>query len=186
MAKKFNIHDWQAKQTQKRLDELQIKKVVDQSMNNADIGDLMNIVRNYDLGKVLNTLAVIIDRTGGMPEVAQKIADLVPGIEQKFNKDGSKNVLNPGDNEPVSSKFSEPMGEHHGDDFPKGLLKKSVNSFLGQLKKKSEIDYDKVEDIMKKHFNIDEMSTTGTGASFQAGDGEGYMTPNAFKKKNKK
>ena len=39
---------------------------------------------------------------------------------------------------------------------------------------------------MKKHFNIDEMSTTGTGASFQAGSGEGYMTPNAFKKKNKK
>ena len=26
---------------------------------------------------------------------------------------------------------------------------------------------------------------TGTGASFQAGDGEGYMTPKAFKKKRK-
>ena len=75
MDKRFDIHDWQSKQTQKRLDELQIKKVVDQSMNNDDIGVLMNIVRNYDLGKVLNTLAVIIDRTGGMPEVAQKIAD---------------------------------------------------------------------------------------------------------------
>ena len=32
---------------------------------------------------------------------------------------------------------------------------------------------------------LEEMSTTGGGASFKAGDGEGYMTPNAFKKKKK-
>ena len=31
--------------------------------------------------------------------------------------------------------------------------------------------------------DIDEMSTTGTGASFKAGSGEGYATPYAFKKK---
>ena len=43
---------------------------------------------------------------------------------------------------------------------------------------------------MEKHFSakkeIDEMSTLGTGASFNAGSGEGYMTPYAFKKKKKK
>ena len=33
---------------------------------------------------------------------------------------------------------------------------------------------------------IDEMSTLGTGTSFNAGSGEGYMTPYAFKKKKKK
>ena len=39
MAKKFNIHDWQAKQWLKnQLNEVKIKKVVDQSMNNDDIG----------------------------------------------------------------------------------------------------------------------------------------------------
>ena len=32
--------------------------------------------------------------------------------------------------------------------------------------------------------NLEEMNTTGGGASFNAGSGEGYMTPNAFKKKN--
>ena len=32
---------------------------------------------------------------------------------------------------------------------------------------------------------IDEASTTGTGASFQAGSGEAYATPYAFKKKRK-
>ena len=34
--------------------------------------------------------------------------------------------------------------------------------------------------------DIDEASMTGTGASFTAGSGAGYMTPNAFKKKKKK
>ena len=36
-----------------------------------------------------------------------------------------------------------------------------------------------------KEEDIDEMSTTGTGASFQAGSGEAYATPYAFKKKRK-
>lgn len=36
-----------------------------------------------------------------------------------------------------------------------------------------------------KEEDIDEMSTTGTGASFQAGTGAAYATPKAFKKKKK-
>lgn len=45
---------------------------------------------------------------------------------------------------------------------------------------------------MEKYFSAkktDEASTTGTGASFQAGSGEGYATPYAFgsnKRKKKK
>jgi hypothetical protein len=38
---------------------------------------------------------------------------------------------------------------------------------------------------MSKSQHMEEMNTTGGGASFNAGAGEGYMTPNAFKKKNK-
>jgi len=41
------------------------------------------------------------------------------------------------------------------------------------------------EELFHKE-DLDEMSTLGTGASFNAGSGEGYMTPNAFKKKKKK
>ena len=37
-----------------------------------------------------------------------------------------------------------------------------------------------------KEDELDEISATGTGASFQAGSGEGYATPYAFKKKRKK
>ena len=37
-----------------------------------------------------------------------------------------------------------------------------------------------------KEEDMDEISTTGTGTSFQAGSGEAYATPFAFKKKRKK
>ena len=43
--------------------------------------------------------------------------------------------------------------------------------------------------LFVKEEDIDEASTTGTGASFQAGSGEGYATPRAFgdnKRKKKK
>jgi len=168
MDKRFSIHDWQAKQTQKRLDEVKIKKVVDQSMSNADIGALMNIMRNYELGKVLNTIAVIIDRTGGMPSgAAQMVADIVPKVASEKELD-----------------------EHHAGDYNPGFLKQSVNTFLDKLKEKTKEgkDYKIVEKIMEKHFSAkkqNEASMTGGGASFQAGSGEGYATPYAFKKKKK-
>ena len=40
--------------------------------------------------------------------------------------------------------------------------------------------------VFVKEEEIDEMNVTGTGTSFQAGSGEGYATPYAFKKKRKK
>ena len=44
-----------------------------------------------------------------------------------------------------------------------------------------------VDYVMNRYkTRMEEINTTGTGTSFQAGSGEGYMTPNAFKKKRKK
>jgi len=100
------------------LNEVNIKKVIDQSMSNDHIGKLQDIIRNNNLGKILNTIAVILDRSGDAPEgAAQMIADLVVKIPEN---------------------------------------------------------------------EIDEANVTGTGASFTAGAGEGYMTPKAFSKKEKK
>tara|TARA_Y100000592_G_scaffold91756_1_gene152356 strand:+ start:363 stop:707 length:345 start_codon:yes stop_codon:yes gene_type:complete len=106
MAKKFNIHEWQAKQ---KLTELQIKKVADQSMSNADIGALMNIMRNYDLGKILNTIAVIIDRTGGMPDgAAQMVADIVPKISpvDEVSTTGTGTTISTGGSEAYATPYS--------------------------------------------------------------------------------
>jgi len=187
MTKKFNIHDWQTKQRKILLNELNIKRVVDQSMSNDDIGKLQDVIRGNDLGKVLNTIAVIVDQDGSQPELAaQKIADLVPDIidadaaiqKYHYGKDDEE--------QPVSSKSTEPMDEHHGDeDFPKQSAE--MEKFLTKLKRANKKVYDQVEDIIRKNFKKqNEASTTGGGASFNAGSGEGYMTPNAFKKKNKK
>ena len=45
----------------------------------------------------------------------------------------------------------------------------------------------KIQNVIKIFADrMNEMSTTGTGASFNAGSGEGYATPYAFKKKRKK
>ena len=45
----------------------------------------------------------------------------------------------------------------------------------------------KIQNVIKIFADrMNEMNTTGTGASFNAGSGEGYMTPYAFKKKKKK
>ena len=103
------------------LNEVDIKRVVDQSMNNDDIGKLQDVIRNNNLGKILNTIAVILDRTGDAPEgAAQMIADLVAEIPE-------------GDEE-----------------------------------------------------EIDEQNVTGTGASFTTGNSPAYATPKAFGKKKKK
>ena len=68
-------------------------------------------------------------------------------------------------------------------------VSKMVNRFIkGMAQKYDYSEQDAVFAIMAalKQRSMDEMSTTGTGASFQAGAGAGYATPYAFKKKRKK
>tara|TARA_B110000977_G_scaffold46983_1_gene63877 strand:- start:6 stop:434 length:429 start_codon:yes stop_codon:yes gene_type:complete len=142
MNKPFNIHDWQAKRRlteqdefQKRQDRLtpgknpeefygdgsldKLRQTSQESMSNADIRALQVVVGDYSLNKVLNTIAVITDKTGKHDE-----ADMIKNLASKIQ------------------------------------------------------DFDQED--------LDEINTTGGGASFNPGAGEGYMTPNAFKKKKKK
>ena len=67
-------------------------------------------------------------------------------------------------------------------------VSQKVNAFIKAMAKRYDYsEQDAVFAIMAalKQRNMDEISTTGTGASFQAGAGEGYATPYAFKKKRK-
>ena len=113
MSKKFDIHEWQAKQ--RRLNE----GMSQESMSNEDITNLMVIVADYSLNKILNTMAILVD--------------------------------------------SQPNKQNEAD-----MIKKLANQIQ---------DFEPTD--------MDEISATGTGASFQAGSGEGYATPYAFKKKRK-
>ena len=86
MNKPFNIHDWQAKQRLNEADEYQKRQDAltpgknpgafygddslmskmrsQESMSNADIRALQIVVGDYSLNKILNTIAVIADKTG--------------------------------------------------------------------------------------------------------------------------
>ena len=68
-------------------------------------------------------------------------------------------------------------------------VSRKVNGFIKAMAKRYDYsEQDAIFAIMAalKQRNMDEANVTGTGASFNAGSGEGYMTPFAFKKKNKK
>jgi len=68
-------------------------------------------------------------------------------------------------------------------------VSRKVDSFIKAMADRYEYsEQDAIFAIMAalKQRNMDEANMTGTGASFNAGSGEGYMTPNAFKKKKKK
>ena len=54
-----------------------------------------------------------------------------------------------------------------------------------EAQKYFDLDWEELPSGFERDMRVDEMSTTGTGASFQAGSGEGYATPYAFKKKRK-
>ena len=72
-------------------------------------------------------------------------------------------------------------------DFLKNHLSKEKDSKIYKILQfviNSNIEVDQTKDLSKN-----EASATGTGASFTAGSGEGYMSPNAFgdnKRKKKK
>ena len=158
MDKRFNIHDWQAKQrlTEEKYNRLPIR---DNVMSYAS--QILNQINDYE------------NNVGPGEQM----------IDYNSTREAARALMNAVDRDEEGM-----MNEHHAGDYNPGFLKQSVNTFLDKLKKKDETDYNKVEKIMEKYFSAkkqNEISTTGGGASFQAGDGEGYMTPNAFKKKRK-
>ena len=54
-----------------------------------------------------------------------------------------------------------------------------------EAQKYFDLDWEELPSGFERDMRVDEMSTTGTGASFKAGNSAAYATPNAFKKKRK-
>ena len=208
MSKKFDIHEWQAKQ---RLTEVKYggMPIRDNVMDYAS--QILNQINDYE------------NNVGPGEQM----------IDYNATREAVRALMNAVDRDEEGM-----MDEHHAGDYKPGFLKQSVNTFLDKLKKKTNEgpDYETVEKIMEKHFSakkknenvtealnpevsqkvnafikamakrydyskqdavfaimaalkqrkMDEANMTGTGTSFNAGSGEGYMTPNAFKKKKKK
>ena len=144
MTKKFNIHDWQAKQLlseqdnyDKRQDALTPGKNPDAFYGDGSLDKLRNLGDDKAVidGRIIGEIIELISRNDIDPmDVMEEI-----GVEFDINFDFSGGA-------PGMTKYG---GEMPG---PGRAFE----------------------------------NTTGGGASFQAGAGEGYMTPNAFKKKKKK
>ena len=149
MAKKFNIHEWQAKQRLAEQDDFTldleddelkrgaIRQMMDKEKSKtpqeAPIGTLRKTIEDlaeiYSYGEILDSLKVFYTDNDELPfaEMAKKHA--------KEFRDALDDEGFP---------FGDPLA-----DFPE----------------------------------LEEQNTTGTGASFNAGDGAGYATPSAFAKK---
>tara|TARA_R100001463_G_scaffold74830_1_gene128819 strand:- start:247 stop:753 length:507 start_codon:yes stop_codon:yes gene_type:complete len=168
MSKKFDIHNWQSKQRKQLLNE---NMYID-----ADEFERENL--EFDIKRYIGQT------------FASWMSPSNPPFAQEYAKSPYIDDLAKGISDVVLNRYKT-RNEHHAGDYKAGFLKQSVNTFLDKLKKKTDEgkDYKTVEKIMEKHFSakkeVDE-NTLGTGASFNAGSGEGYMTPNAFKKKKKK
>ena len=123
------------------------------------------------------------------PEVSQKVNAFIKAMAQRYNYSEQDAVF--AIMAALKQRDFNGLEEHHAGDYNPGFLKQTVSTFLDKLKKKTKEgpDYETVEKIMEKHFSAKKEvgeNTLGTGTSFNAGSGEGYMTPNAFKKKKKK
>ena len=130
MKKPFNIHDWQAKQTIKRLTEQK---------------DIDNIMR----------------------------------MNPDANRDSLDNLYQP-DLSVYGKKDKDDL--YYIDQIKRDLEElddKEAIKYLNDLIKAIVA----LRDSITNEDDLEEASMTGTGASFTAGSGAGYMTPNAFKKK---
>ena len=151
MTKKFNIHDWQAKQRKQLLNE-----------GVWEVGSKQDI---QEFIAKLKQLKNVYYNIVGSDEVQNGLDAALKAAEELMRH------AKPG------------MNEHHEEGtFPE--VDQKTKDYLDKLEKSDPSAYKAVEDYIKAMGGMDE-NVTGGGASFNAGSGEGYMTPNAFKKKNK-
>ena len=155
MTKPFNIHDWQAKQ---RLSE-------------AD-----NPAFRIDPRKVPGTVGWMSDRGAGLT-VGGDPKDKQYDSPEGEGKMAKADIIEIVDDAQDIAKMIQP-----NTNLPEWVESKITKAadYLNTVK-----DYLSNYDASRGDEDIDEASMTGTGASFNAGEGEGYMTPRAFKKKNK-
>ena len=168
MSKPFNIHDWQAKQRQQRLDEQYYVTV------NRGRGSGKRLVRSaesdYEEPRVFSSY--------GEAEAYVKQAKsggATPGqIASYWVSDENMNRIE----DPVVAKGD-------GLEITQDEMERLHRNGRVRLKDGSLLVFPS-KPLNVKEDDIDEASMTGTGASFTAGTGAAYATPNAFGDDKKK
>jgi hypothetical protein len=165
MSKPFNIHDWQAKQKQQRLDEqYYVTANRGPKMGKSLVGSAES---DYEEPRVFSSYG---EAEAYIKRV--KSSGATPGqISSYWVSDENMNRIE----DPVVAKGD-------GLEITQDEMERLRRNGRVRLKNGSLL----VFPSKLKEDDIDEASMTGTGASFQAGAGEAYATPYAFKKKRKK
>ena len=194
MTKPFNIHEWQANQANQAKKYLAEGKLFEEDFKNPILDKYLELKKSIDYKTVFPTdLQSFLDSLDNTerkglkrdlseslnPEVSRSVDRFITAMASRYGYNEQDAVF--AIMAALRQRNYDGLEEHHNDeDFPGKDL--SAWDLLDKIKSSNEDLYNKVEDFMK---SMKEMSTTGTGASFNAGSGEGYMTPNAFKKKKK-
>ena len=200
MSKPFNIHDWQDKQKQLSETDNQVVAKGDGLEITQDEMDKLHRDGRVRLkdgsllvfpSKPLNVKEAIVDYDFSKEELIRVIKQLKRGASTEiemikaFEKALGRELT---DDEIRGFKLKE-------DDIDESLnpeVSRSLDKFIRAMADR--YDYtmqDAVYAIMaalkqRNYDGLGEASMTGTGASFNAGSGEGYMSPNAFGDDKKK
>ena len=174
MSKKFNIHEWQANQAKQRLEEKRAipsdiarDKAIDKDEKYRDI-------KEENIDESLN------------PEVSRSVDRFITAMASRYgyNEQDAVFAIMAALRQRNFDGVNEAEGVKHytkdGKEWTGPTHKMPNGKLMTQIPHNEDS-----EELFHKE-DLDEMSTLGTGVSFNAGSGEGYMTPNAFKKKKKK
>ena len=198
MSKKFNIHEWQANQAKKYLAE---GKLFEEDFKNPILDKYLELKKSIDYKTVFPTdLQSFVDSLDNTereglkrdlseslnPEVSRSVDRFITAMASRYgyNEQDAVFAIMAALRQRNFDGVNEAEGVKHYTKDGKEWTGPTHKMPNGKLMTQDPHREDSEELFHKE--DLDEMSTTGTGASFNAGSGAGYMTPNAFKKKKKK
>ena len=213
MAKRFDIHEWQAKQRLAEQEEFTpdleddelkrgaIRQMMDKEKGGKEGPPYISATQLFDnVIEGLETSGPYQDDIMFSKKRALEIIEMAIDIEE--SEISPEAAL-----DQAMEKEDELDEQKTPQDVPQGTLNNTITD-LAKMYSYGEIldslkvfytDHDELPfaEMAKKHAKefrdfldskddeLDEANMTGTGASFNAGDGAGYASPNAFAKKGK-
>ena len=167
MSKPFNIHDWQAKQ--KQLSEIRAQDVID-NLFGEYVAQWSQGNYDYDFADL---------KSGSVK--GSLVDDFTLGPDEYDDDDYVRDYKMMRDYLLKNRSYKLSQDEQEGlSQFPVQFSLEDDGETI-----KADIYYSP-EYLAMVDADLDEASATGTGASFNAGSGEGYMSPNAFGDDKKK
>jgi len=224
MAKKFNIHEWQAEQQMKQwLSEADdfTPDLEDDDLKRSKIQQMMAkekepmggdeklrsnveaIANMYSYGEILDAIESFYVKND--EQVYAKMARKHAKEFRDFLDDEDEldeEMLMEEENIPELSdqekdnlhdmviEFARKLTDVRGGNYSGNKLLAALQYVTLEIENLEPMIYDDedgdgIPDAVDDEDDLDEANVTGTGTTFNAGDGEGYATPNAFAKKGK-